>query len=77
MNDQFLQFSNTFWYIKICSNYYFAICSNIRNTNGFATLTTFSFDIFRENLPEIRGKSAGNPRKKTKSPSILGSGILN
>ena len=42
-----------------------------RNTNGFATPTTFLFDIFREfsteNLREIRGR-------KSKSPSVLGSG---
>ena len=62
-NDQFLLFSNTFSCIRICSNYYSAICSYImtENTNGLATLATFSFVVFggffAEYLREIREKN--------------------
>ena len=56
--DQFLQFSNTFCCIRICSHYF---DYHDRNTNGLATLTTFTVN------------SSENPLKKNISFG-LGSG---
>ena len=74
INNKFFPLSNTFWCSRICSNYYFAISSNIKMEIPIVWQPLQPF------LPTSRRFSEENSReihgKKTKSSSVFGSGIF-